>query len=334
MSDDRRRIINYILSFFVLGAIFIISGYYSDLGALILISGIFPVVFIPIMLLFAFKKNYITGKGGLYLLAIIFSVVFYTSIVSLKNPEILKSSNINTSYILIIILSALISMFIHTSSYILIRFFGIQTNLKINETIKTISFPIINNNLELTKNTIEFFLEEMVSFEYEEKIDDNTFRFQRNENEYILIKYSTIPKQSNLLISFIMFHNDQDGVDSFKSENIYSFSIILGKLLGGDIIETPNEIVEYFNSYFLRYTPIINRISEYFGKSKINLSDIKNPLIYSVSFILIIYAVFNYEKIAQYIFSIDSDKLIKLMAILVGIPASIFYTLKIFGIVK
>lgn len=338
MPSDRRIIINYILSSLSMVAIFAITGYYSELGTIILISGFFPLVFIPIMLLFAFEKKYIRNKDGLYLMAICFSIIFYISIITYKNPVVLKSPDIGTIYVFIILISLIISRFIHAVSYSMIRFFGIRTDLKINETIRTISFPIIKNDIELTKNMIKFYLEEIVSFEYEERIENNNnnnnYKFQRNESEYILLKYSEIPNQSKLLISFIMFNDNQDGVYAFKSENIDSFSIILGKLVGGDIIESPTEIVEYFNSYFLRYKPIIKRVSEYFGKNKVNISDFKNPVIFSVSIIFIMYAVFNYEKIFQYISSIDSDMLIKLMAIAVGLPASLFYTLKILGVIK
>ena len=131
-----------------------------------------------------------------------------------------------------------------------------------------------------------------------------------------------------------MFYNDQDGVDALKSEKMGSFSIILEKILGGKVIATPEEIVEDFNSHFLKYAPIINRISKYFGENKLNLSDIKNPLILSILPISILYMVFNYEKIAEFIFYIDSDLLIKLTTIVVGLLTSSYYILKIFGKIK
>lgn len=334
MSSDRKIIINYILSFISLVAIFIISGYYSDLENLILISSFFPIVFIPIMLLFASEKSYVKGKEGLYLAAMFFSVIFYISIVTLKKPEIISSQNIGGVYLAILLISFIISIFIHAFSYNLIRFFGIRTDLKINETIRTISFPIIKNDAKLARNLINFFLEEILLFEYDEKIDNETYKFQRNEREYILLKYLENPNQSNLLISFFMFYDDQDGVDAFKSEKMDSLSIILEKFLGGNVIATPEENAKYFNSYFLRYIPIINRISKYFGENKINLSDIKSPLILSTLLIVILYMVFNYEKIAQFVFSFDTDILIKLMAIAVGLPASLYYILKILGKIK
>ena len=334
MSSDRKKIINYILSFICLGAIFFITGYYSSLDNLILISSFFPIVFIPIMLLFAFEKHYIKGKEGIYFTAILSSVLFCISIISLKKPEILSSTEIGGIYLTILLMSFIVSILIHAFSYNLIRFFGIRTNLRINETIRTISFPIIQNDAKSARNLMNFFLEEILLFEYNEKIDDETYKYQRNEREYILLKYLENPNQSNLLISFFIFYNDQDGVDAFKPEKINSVSIILEKILGGSVITTPEEIVEYFNRYFLRYTPIINRIHKYFGENKMNLSDIKNPLILSISLVSILYMLFNFENIMEYIFCIDTDILIKLMAIVVGLPASLYYILKIFGKIK
>ena len=334
MSGNTKKIINYILSFICLWAIFSITGYYSDLDDLILISSLFPIVFIPIMLLLAFKKRYVKGKEGLYIIAILSSVLFFTSIISLKKLEIINSTDIGSIYFAILFMSFIVSIFIHALSYNLIRFFGIRADLRINETIRTISYPIIQNDTKSARNLMNFFLEEILLFEFYEKIDDDTYKYQKNQREYILLKYLENPNQSNLLISFVMFYNDQDGVDAFILEKMVSFSIILENILGGKVIETPEEIVEYFNSYFLKYAPIINQIYKYFGENKLNLSDIKKPLILLTLPISILYMFFNYEKIAEFIFDIDSDTLIKLMAIIVGLPASLYYILKIFGKVR
>lgn len=333
MLEDRRKIIHYMVSFICLGAIFFITGYYSNLDNLILISSFFPIVFIPIVLLSAFKKNYIKIKSVIYLAAISSSALFYDLIVSLKHPEIISPSNIEDIHFTILLLSLIVSLFIHASSYNLIRLFGIQTDLRINETIRTISFPLIQNDANSAKNLMTFFLEEILSFKYDEKIDDDTYKYQRNTREYILFKYSKNQNQnqSNLLISFFIFYDSQDGVNAFNSGKIDSFSRMLEKFLGATVIATPNETVKYFSNHFLIYAPIINRISKYFGENKINLSDIKNPLILSTVLILIFYVVFNYENIAGFFFSFDTDILIKLMAIAVGVPASLYYILKIFG---
>lgn len=166
MSENTKKIINYILSFICLGVIFFITGYYSDVDNLILISSFFPIVFIPIMLLFAFEKRYVKGKEGIYFAAILSSVSFFILIISLKKPEIMSSTDIGGICLTILLMSFIVSILIHALSYNLIRFFGIRTDLRINETIRTISYPIIQNDTKSARNLMNFFLEEILLFEF------------------------------------------------------------------------------------------------------------------------------------------------------------------------
>lgn len=331
MPEDKRKIIEYIVFSICLGAIFFITGYYSDLENLILVSSFFPIAFIPIVLLSAFKKSYVKNKGVIYLVAIISSAYFYDFIISLKPSEIISDSSLTDIHLTIILLSFVVTILIRASSYNLIRLFGIQTDLRINEKIKTISVPLVQNNVHTAKNLIAFFLEDILLFKYYEKINNDTYQYQRNEREYILVNYLEDPNQSNLLISFFMFYDSQDGVDAFKSRKINSLALLLERVLGGNIVPTSDETMEYFSNYFLKYAPIINRVSKYFSENKINISDIKNPLILSILLILVFYVGFNYKNITGFILSFDTDKLINIMAIVVGVPASLYYTLKIIG---
>ncbi|MFZ2410941.1 MAG: hypothetical protein WAW23_05180, partial [Candidatus Methanoperedens sp.] len=242
-----------------------------------------------------------------------------------------KLPNIEGLSIVILLLSFLVSYFIHLFSYGLIRFFGIQIDEKIIENVKTISYT--SNDATEGKDLIKFFLTEILGFDY---VSKNIYleKFQRSDGEYVLLRYTDSQESPNLLLSYVMFYDDQDGVKAFNLGLINSFSLILEKLLGGKNVVTPEEVKAEYNHYFSTYTPTIARVHEYFTKSQLNWRDLKNPIILLGVVIFIVYSVYNMEKITQFISSLDTDTVVKIAAVIVALPTSLYYILKILGKVK
>lgn len=335
MDEDRKKIINYIIYFLSLIIIFLISGYYIKIENIILLSVFFPVVFIPILLLAAYKGLYVNIKQLLYFAAILSSLMFFISIVNLRKSDLINSTSIGSTYLLIILFSFLISFFIHMFSYSMISFFGIRIDDKIIENIKTISCTI-EDNADDIQNLVEFFLTEFLRFEYVGKsIRMEAHIFEGIDNKTTLVRYhSENQNPTTLSVSYIMFYDNQDGVKVFKHKTINSFSLFLEKFLGGKNVTTPDVIKDEFNKYFSIYRPKIKKIHEFLGKSQINWRDFKNPLIVLVGVLIIAYAIFNIEKIINFISEINTDTVIKISALIFALPPSIFYLLKIFGKIK
>ncbi|OGH04304.1 MAG: hypothetical protein A2W22_02440 [Candidatus Levybacteria bacterium RBG_16_35_11] len=334
MAENRKIVINYILYSLCSAIIFLISGYYSKLDNLILITTFFPTVFIPILLLIAYKGLYSKFKPLLYITAIFSSLLFYILMVTLRKPDLLNSPNIGNSYALVLLFSLFIFYFIDLFSYSIIVFFGIRFDDKIIDNIKTISCTI-EDNTEGIKNLVKFLLTEFLGFEYLGKSANmEAHKFERNNNEFTFIRYSENQNPSTLLISYIMFNNDQDGVKAFDYDKINSFSLILEKFIGGNIITTPEGIRDEFNKYFSKYRPKIKEINEYFGKSQVNFREFKTPIIVTFGILTIGFAIFNIETITGFILNVDTDTIIKIAALIFALPTSIFYILKIFGKVK
>ncbi len=332
MTKDGGKTKNCIVGFLILIVIFILSGIYTELDNLILLSIFFPIVFIPLVLLVASKGLYTQTKGLVFLAATFSPLIFFMSIILFRTPEALKLPNIGELYIVILLLSFLVSYFIHFFSYGLIRFFGIQIDEKIIENVKTISYT--SNDATEGKDLIKFFLTEILGFDYVSKNISNLEKFQRSDGEYVLLRYTDSKESPNLLLSYIMFYDDQDGVKAFNPGLINSFSLILEKLLGGKNVVTPEEVKAEYNHYFSTYTPTIARVHEHFTKSQLNWRDLKNPILLLGGVIFIVYSVYNMEKITQFISSLDTDTVVKIAAVIVALPTSVYYILKILGKVK
>lgn len=330
MVEDRRTIIDYILYFLCLVIISLVGGYYSNVDTLLLISAFIPIIFIPLLLLFAYKAVYEKTKPFLYLTAIASSVSFYNIMLKLRKSDILDSPNIGNYYFLILLFSIFICYFISVFSYHIVNFFGIRFDDNIQNNIKTISCTADEEKAKEIKNLVEFLLTEFMGFEYSIS-DMGVNKFIRNDNEFTIVKYSEIQNPSASLTSYIMFYNDQDGIRVFDHGEIKSFSLILEKFLGGNIIATPEGIRDEFKQYFSIYRPKIKEIHEFFGKSQINWLELKNPLIVLVGTGIIAYAIFNIESIIRFISELNTDTVVKIAALIFALPASIFYLLKIFG---
>ncbi|MCZ7356320.1 MAG: hypothetical protein O8C66_10950 [Candidatus Methanoperedens sp.] len=330
MPEDRKTLTNCIVSFLCLVIIFLIGGYYSKLENLLLISAFFPIVFIPIILLIAYKGLYVKTKQLVYFTAMIFSLFFFVLMANFRQPELLNLPTIRDSYLVILLFSFIVSLIIHIYSYQLIRFFGIRIDDKVIENIKTISFTV-EADAKKTKSLVKFFLTEILTFEYIGGVDfEEMYKFYREPNETVLIKYAKNQSPSTYSLSLIIFYNDQDGIRAFDSEIVHSYSLIMEKLIGGNITETPEGIKDELNKYFSRYRPIVKEISEYFGESQIKWREIKSPIIIVALVIAVAYAIFNIERIIQFISGLSIDTVVKIAVL----PAATYYILKIFGKVK
>lgn len=330
---EGNKLKNYIIYFICLLAVFVISGVYSKPEYLVLISFFVPIAFIPLMLLIAYKGLYNRTNFLFYVCAIISSLLFFISMIYFRIPDALNAPGIEGSYIAILMFAFLISLTIHIYSYRLIRLFGIRIDDDIVKNVKTISCTI-QNDAEKIKNLVKFFLTEILSFEYV-RFNISIFdKFVRGDNEFTLIKYSENKNTSALLISYIMFYNDQDGIRAFDNESINSFSIILEKLVGGSIVEPPEEVITSFSNYFSRYRPIIKDIREYFGKKQVNWRDILNPVIIIGLVIFFAVTVFNLDKIIRYASNLNLTTVAVVVTIIASVVVIIYHVLKMLGKIK
>ncbi len=106
MPEDKSY--KYIIFFITFILIFFISGFYLKIEYASLISIIFPITFIPINLLFAYKGIYTKSKGLLYASAISTSLIFFIFINDIKTSQPYNISSNSNIFLLIMIMSALL----------------------------------------------------------------------------------------------------------------------------------------------------------------------------------------------------------------------------------